>query len=555
MQVFSFADLDSTSTHAARLLTSGEQEAPFAVLAERQTAGRGRRGTVWESVVGNLHLTIALPAPTANGGAALTCIPLKAGLVVQRWIERHYGVRCQIKWPNDLLYAGDKVGGLLLETIAAPKGSALLIGIGLNLNAAPNLDGAGQNAAATSNAAAYQTTCLATLIGRSIDADDTGRALAADFTKVWDEVALTEVPTLFDAFSTGVGQLWQSPDGELAFAEPLGADGSLTLTPIAAGAPVVTLNSVQHGWRWLYQAAPDTPLLIADVGNSAIKLGYFAGAHDRSPQQATAIQHRAAGGGAQAGFDLQLAAALAALAAKVPTHPWPLHMVSVHRQAAAALGVAAAAAGLTVVPVNHPKAKRTVHWHLHKGRPGYALAELGADRLAAIEAWLAHFARRRPGELGLIVAAGTATTIDAVTGLGEHLGGLILPGLDTALASLHQATSQLPHVAPPRLGDAGVDDCLGHDTAGAMTRAVLEMTVGAIERVAATLTGGRQGPGITEAPLPIYQQHWTLAPDGIVVTGGHGPLLAELVGGRWSPDLVLSGARVQVLGGWRQHES
>jgi pantothenate kinase type III len=198
---------------------------------------------------------------------------------------------------------------------------------------------------------------------------------------------------------------------------------------------------------------------------------------------------------------------------------------------------------LTPLPV--PKAP------LRRHGDGYDLAGLGIDRLAAIEGCLAalspaHGAAQLaaagappanaglpvPSTFALVVAAGTATTIDAVRIDGAHLGGLILPGVATALASLHQAASLLPAIDPVASPVSPAADALGHDTRSAMQQATLTMTCGAIERVARRVAD---------------RHRLTLA--GVWVTGGWGEAVAAGVGGSYVRDLVMSGGRELILGG------
>ncbi|MEW5772058.1 MAG: biotin--[acetyl-CoA-carboxylase] ligase [Thermodesulfobacteriota bacterium] len=100
-----------------------------AVLAVRQTAGRGQLRRAWRSFPGNLHAAWAWPAPPP-GFADLT--PLAAGLLVAEALEQ-LGVRLSIKWPNDLLLDDRKVGGILVEE----RQGRTLVGLGLNLTSAP----------------------------------------------------------------------------------------------------------------------------------------------------------------------------------------------------------------------------------------------------------------------------------------------------------------------------------------------------------------------------------------------------------------------------------
>lgn len=98
----------------------------FAVYTTCQTAGRGRRGRAWTNAPGQgLYYTIVLRRPMADPAA----LPLAASLAVLRTLKRQLGLDCQVKWPNDLIWKGKKLGGILCE---AAQG-AILCGIGINL--------------------------------------------------------------------------------------------------------------------------------------------------------------------------------------------------------------------------------------------------------------------------------------------------------------------------------------------------------------------------------------------------------------------------------------
>lgn len=105
----------------------------LAILAEQQTAGRGRRGRSWVSPFGrNLYLSLVWGF---DGGAeAIEGLSLAVGVATRRAIE-HCGVSdVQLKWPNDLLWQKQKIGGILLEIIGDPSGFCqVVIGVGLNV--------------------------------------------------------------------------------------------------------------------------------------------------------------------------------------------------------------------------------------------------------------------------------------------------------------------------------------------------------------------------------------------------------------------------------------
>ena len=123
--LFSFEELGSTSTHARSMLESGS-EPPFAVLAKRQTEGRGRRGKGFFSPEGGVYCTLALTSPAAEETGLVT---LLAAASVHAGILSVCGRETGIKWVNDLYYEGKKVCGILSERL--PGG--ILIGFGIDL--------------------------------------------------------------------------------------------------------------------------------------------------------------------------------------------------------------------------------------------------------------------------------------------------------------------------------------------------------------------------------------------------------------------------------------
>jgi BirA family biotin operon repressor/biotin-[acetyl-CoA-carboxylase] ligase len=129
------AELDSTSSEARRLAEQGEQ-GPLWITAERQTAGRGRRGRAWETLSGNLAATLLLrPDAPANTIGQLS---FAAALSVAD-TAAHFapGAAVTVKWPNDVLAEGRKLAGILLESGQDGAGIWLTVGIGINLAAAP----------------------------------------------------------------------------------------------------------------------------------------------------------------------------------------------------------------------------------------------------------------------------------------------------------------------------------------------------------------------------------------------------------------------------------
>jgi BirA family biotin operon repressor/biotin-[acetyl-CoA-carboxylase] ligase len=127
--------IGSTQDEAHRLAAAGAR-AGTAIVAERQTAGRGSRGRSWESPVGGLWLSV-ISRPAAGAGVEL--LSLRSGLATAAALDGLGGLPpVELKWPNDVLLQGRKVGGILCE--ARWQGDALAwvaVGIGLNVRNRP----------------------------------------------------------------------------------------------------------------------------------------------------------------------------------------------------------------------------------------------------------------------------------------------------------------------------------------------------------------------------------------------------------------------------------
>ena len=123
------AEIDSTNSEARRLADAGDAGAVW-IVADRQTAGRGRRGRVWQTQPGNLAATVLL-RPEGNHVAQLS---FAAALAVSDMVSAFAPhAEIAVKWPNDVLAGGRKIAGILLE--AGP--GWLAVGMGVNLAAAP----------------------------------------------------------------------------------------------------------------------------------------------------------------------------------------------------------------------------------------------------------------------------------------------------------------------------------------------------------------------------------------------------------------------------------
>ncbi|WP_409319655.1 bifunctional biotin--[acetyl-CoA-carboxylase] ligase/biotin operon repressor BirA [Pseudomonas sp. KCJK9016] len=128
-----FDSVDSTNAESLRAIDRG-QLAPFLVLAERQIAGRGRRGRKWVSPFAeNLYYSLVLRVD--GGMRQLEGLSLVVGLAVMQAL-RSVGVSgAGLKWPNDVLVGRKKIAGILLELVGDPADVChVVMGVGINVN-------------------------------------------------------------------------------------------------------------------------------------------------------------------------------------------------------------------------------------------------------------------------------------------------------------------------------------------------------------------------------------------------------------------------------------
>lgn len=141
-----YAHLPSTQTLAVTLAEADEPEG-LAILADRQSAGQGTQGRVWEGASGNLHISMLL-RPTGPM-AEVAQYSLLAGVALAEAVAGFAPdpAALSLKWPNDLLLGGAKMAGILTQAAAGPQSGPgggidwLIFGIGVNLAAAPAVPG------------------------------------------------------------------------------------------------------------------------------------------------------------------------------------------------------------------------------------------------------------------------------------------------------------------------------------------------------------------------------------------------------------------------------
>lgn len=132
-RIYHFFKTDSTNRVGLDLGRAGEPEGAV-ILAEEQTAGRGRAGRAWHSErAAGIYVTVLLRPKLAPVQAPL--LTMMAGLSAHAAVEKVTGLAVDLKWPNDLLIRGKKVGGILTEMHADPvMVEFVIVGMGLNVN-------------------------------------------------------------------------------------------------------------------------------------------------------------------------------------------------------------------------------------------------------------------------------------------------------------------------------------------------------------------------------------------------------------------------------------
>ena len=127
-----FQTINSTNTYA-RELAEKSSASGSVILAEQQTAGRGRRGKNWVSpFAANIYLSIVWDFE--QGAQALEGLSLAIGVAVKRALTTHGVQGVKLKWPNDIYVEQKKLGGILLEMIGDPAGHcSVIVGVGLNV--------------------------------------------------------------------------------------------------------------------------------------------------------------------------------------------------------------------------------------------------------------------------------------------------------------------------------------------------------------------------------------------------------------------------------------
>ena len=128
-----FKETDSTNSQALKWLSQGAPEYSL-VIAEAQTAGRGRNGRKWVTTPGSSLAVSVILHPSTREREKLGLFSLLGGYSVLKVLEKHYHINAQVKWPNDVLIKNKKTAGVLAESLWQGENlQGIVLGIGINL--------------------------------------------------------------------------------------------------------------------------------------------------------------------------------------------------------------------------------------------------------------------------------------------------------------------------------------------------------------------------------------------------------------------------------------
>ena len=171
----------STQDDAMDRLVAGTEHGSVFV-AERQSFGRGRLGRSWLTTPGNLLFSLVV-RNVATDGDPTGALTIATSVGAARAIEQYAGVSLLIKWPNDLMLADAKVGGVLISV----RGPHAVIGVGINIGTAPGIvDGRPTSAIAEfADRPIDRTELLASVIDEILNAIDAEGSLETELFEDW----------------------------------------------------------------------------------------------------------------------------------------------------------------------------------------------------------------------------------------------------------------------------------------------------------------------------------------------------------------------------------
>ena len=194
-EILVFPELDSTNSHAVNFARTGQTEGT-AIIAERQSKGKGRLGRTWISPEGGLYCSIILRPPVTLQEAPE--ITLFGAVSLCHLLSKTFGLAAQVRWPNDILIGQKKVAGILTELEAEQdRVHFVILGIGINCNTALNL------LPETATSIAEE---LGKPVSRTVVARELLRSLESFYT-LWLEKGFSEIANLWRQHSSILGKI------------------------------------------------------------------------------------------------------------------------------------------------------------------------------------------------------------------------------------------------------------------------------------------------------------------------------------------------------------
>jgi BirA family biotin operon repressor/biotin-[acetyl-CoA-carboxylase] ligase len=232
----------STNAEAAARVRAGAGEG-LVVVADHQTAGRGRLDRTWVTPPRSALTMSLVLAPGGVPVARWPWLPLLTGVAVVEGVRRACGLRCALKWPNDVLLDGAKLAGILVERVERPDGAAAVVGVGINVSTTRDelpvdtatslhLAGAGE---------VHRADLLAHVLGALGEHYDSWRAAAGD-----PRAVRASYLSVCDTLGRDVRV--HLPDGRdlVGRASDIDPDGRLVVDTQAAGRVVLGAGDVVH---------------------------------------------------------------------------------------------------------------------------------------------------------------------------------------------------------------------------------------------------------------------------------------------------------------------
>lgn len=491
MRLLFYDELDSTSSQALRLYRrardSGEElPAAWAVVAASQHEGRGRLAEggahAWHSPYGHLYVSFLFPCspwPLAS---------LQGAWLVARYLKAYMGFAPLVKWPNDILVQGRKMGGILTEALAGGDDAYLCVGVGVNVCEDPQLQ---------RHLPSFIS--LAEACRRDGSPEELARGLAQDFEKYFkpESFQLTDLmPYLPSPNTLMVGDDGKQPPTYGLYQGCSDAGGLLVRSiahrtmqqKVRQISETFEVYSAQRGYQLFFPSHHRGEVALLEVGNSRIKAYRVPTAALRCcgdyPQDDDAAQQLAREMSAVSWFHHQVEQPGGLRREWLeelqqwwqPAYPhhssaairWPLYVISTDQVRSDRYRTALSehlGCGWYDLP------RKTQRLHLGP----YPLQQIGMDRLCLLEGVLATCYQARSTEWCMVISWGTAMTVDFMTLAGEHLGGAIFPSSYLSMQSLASGAAALEHKDLP----VGVVP-LGRDTASCMQAGVAAQIRGAL---------------------------------------------------------------------------